>query len=86
MLGVDVKAFAIALGNTIAGLFLLSSILFAALPQAVGWVANMFHIDVTGLYRPLGLFKVLIGTIVWWLIAGAIGGIAATLYNGIAQK
>lgn len=85
MIRLDVLAVAIALGTTVAGVYVLSSIFFAALPQSVRWIANLFHVDVTPLFRSLGWLHVAVATILWWLIAGTIGGVAAALYNGVAR-
>ena len=86
MAKVSVKAVAVALGSTVAAVFLVSSILYTVLPQSVGWTSHLFHVDVNGLYRPLRLFEVLVGTACWWLIAAAIGGAAAAIYNAVARR
>jgi len=82
----NVKAAAIALGSTVAVVFLLTSIVYTTFPGSIGLTAHLFHVDMTGIYRSLGPREVAIGTVVWWLFGAALGGAVAEIYNRVAGK
>ena len=77
----DAKALALALGSVTAGSFLLCSLLYAVVPQSVGWTSHMFHIDVTSIFRPITLVGTVLGAVCWWILVAVLAGVSATLYN-----
>lgn len=81
----NVSAVAVALGTTTAVFFILCSFLYMAVPGAVGWSTRLFHIDVSGIFRPVTLADVIVGAICWWVILAVTGGATAWLYNRLAR-
>jgi len=81
----NVRGIAVALGTTTAAFFILCSLLYMAVPGAVGWSTRLFHIDVSGILQPITPGDVIVGAICWGVLLAVIGGAAAWLYNRLAQ-
>lgn len=84
-MNLNVRAAAIALGTTTAVFSILCSLLLMAVPGAAGWSYRLFHIDVSGIFRPVTPIDVVVGSICGWVLLAVIGGVAAWLYNRTAR-
>lgn len=77
----DVRAFALAVGNVAAIAFFVCWAAFAIVPGLARPTGAMFHIDYSMVYRRVGWGDLVVGLIGWWLVSAALAGATAILYN-----
>ena len=83
----DIKAVAIAEGLVVAAVFVICAFVVAVVPeQTAAATRYLFHIDMSGIARPISWRGFFSGLIVSSVAMGLAGALWASIYNRFAHE
>ena len=83
----DVRAFALAVGVSVAGAFSFCAFFVAIAPEATAeFIDYLLHINLTGLSRPISWGSYLAGVLALAIWTALWASVAAALYNVSLRK